>query len=115
MGRLVRRSAHAPDRPALFAAQFAPSHACWLITYPLAGWVGARAGQNVSFLALAALGALAAVLGSRLWPRAEPAEIEHGHHDLEPAHPHLQDTPTTGPSQHAHEYVIDDEHRSWPP
>lgn len=34
-GRLLRRSAHAQDRPALFAAQFALSHACWLVTYPL--------------------------------------------------------------------------------
>ena len=31
-GRLLRRSAHAQDRPALFAAQFALSHACWLVT-----------------------------------------------------------------------------------
>jgi len=29
-GRLLRRSAHPEDRPALFAAQFALSHACWL-------------------------------------------------------------------------------------
>ena len=36
-GRLLRRSAHAEDRPAIFAAQFALSHACWLLTYPLAG------------------------------------------------------------------------------
>jgi MFS family permease len=39
-GRLLRRSAHVPDRPAVFAAQFALSHACWLVTYPLAGWLG---------------------------------------------------------------------------
>ena len=38
-GRLLRRSAHAGDRPALFAAQFALSHACWLVTYPLSGWL----------------------------------------------------------------------------
>ena len=30
-GRLLRRSAHPEDRPALFAAQFALSHICWLI------------------------------------------------------------------------------------
>ncbi|QDD92782.1 Nickel resistance protein NreB (plasmid) [Roseomonas mucosa] len=30
-GRLLRRSAHAEDRPALFAAQFALSHACSLL------------------------------------------------------------------------------------
>src|SRR5690606_6158239 len=36
-GRLLRRSSHTEDRPALFSAQFALSHACWLITYPAAG------------------------------------------------------------------------------
>jgi len=36
-GRLLRRSAHAGDRPALFAAHFALSHACWLVAYPVAG------------------------------------------------------------------------------
>ncbi|MFM9776364.1 MFS transporter, partial [Streptomyces galilaeus] len=29
-GRLLRRSSQAEDRPALFAAQFALSHVCWL-------------------------------------------------------------------------------------
>ena len=43
-GRLLRRSAKPEDRPALFAAQFALSHACWLIAYPLAGWAGATPG-----------------------------------------------------------------------
>ena len=41
-GRLLRRSCHEVDRPRVFAAQFALSHACWLIAYPLAGWLGAR-------------------------------------------------------------------------
>jgi len=43
-GRLLRRSAHAGDRPALFAAQFALSHACWLLTYKLAEWLGRGRG-----------------------------------------------------------------------
>ena len=38
-GRLLARSAHAEDRPAVYAAQFALSHACWLVTYPLSGWL----------------------------------------------------------------------------
>ena len=29
VGRILRRSAHAEDRPAIFASQFALSHACW--------------------------------------------------------------------------------------
>ena len=36
-GRLLRRSAQPADRPTLFAAQFALSYACWLVTYPLSG------------------------------------------------------------------------------
>ena len=114
-GRLVRRSARAQDRPALFAAQFALSHACWLVTYPLAGWVGARAGLNASFLALAVLGTAAVLLGSRLWPRDDPQDIEHAHPELDAAHPHLQGHPADAAGGHRHEYVIDDEHRSWPP
>jgi MFS family permease len=43
-GRLLRHSARPADRPAVFAAQFALSHACWLLTYPLAGWLGSSAG-----------------------------------------------------------------------
>ena len=59
-GRLLRRSAHHGDRPAIFAAQFALSHACWLVTYPLAGWVGGWAGLSVTALLL---GGLALMLG----------------------------------------------------
>ena len=113
-GRLLRRSSHAEDRPALFAAQFALSHACWLLTYPLAGWLGARAGLGASFLTLAALGGAAALLGSRLWPRADPSHREHAHDDLDAEHPHLPGDPAAGPRRHTHAYVIDDEHRRWP-
>lgn len=43
IGRIINRSAREADRGAIFAAQVALSHACWLITYPLAGWIGAEA------------------------------------------------------------------------
>ena len=56
-GRLLRRSSHAEDRPALFAAQFALSHACWLITYPLAGWAGAAFGLPATSVILAVIAA----------------------------------------------------------
>ena len=71
-GRLLRRSVHPEDRPALFAAQFALSHACWLLTYPLAGWLGARAGLPVSFAVLAAVAAASAAVAARLWPAHDP-------------------------------------------
>ncbi len=113
-GRLLRRSAKAEDRPALFAAQFALSHGCWLVTYPLAGWLGAKAGMEVSFFALAGLGAVTAVAAMRLWPRDDPQDIAHAHDDLNPAHDHLKEFASSTPPRHSHPFVIDDEHRKWP-
>ncbi len=49
MGRLLRRSAHTEDRPALFAAHFSLSHACWLIAYPTVGWLGATLELSLTF------------------------------------------------------------------
>jgi H+ antiporter protein len=109
-GRLLRRSARQEDRPAVFAAQFALSHACWLITYPLAGWLGAKAGMTASFLTLAAVALAAIVIAWRVWPAHDQPELAHSHDDLPPGHPHLQGK--TG--AHTHTFVVDDEHRRWP-
>ena len=68
IGRIINRSAREADRGAVFAAQFALSHACWLVTYPLAGWIGAGAGLSAAALVLAAIGALGLVAVLRLWP-----------------------------------------------
>ena len=73
-GRLLRRSAHREDRPSLFAAQFALSHACWLITYPLAGWLGTAAGMAATALALGTLAALGTALAFILWPTPDPED-----------------------------------------
>ncbi|MGJ7568862.1 MFS transporter [Variovorax sp. GB1R11] len=116
-GRLLRRSAHPEDRPALFAAQFALSHACWLITYPLAGWLGAKAGLTVSFLALGGLATASVVLAAYLWRGSDEATLKHTHDDLPATHPHLATASHAGPSReatHAHDYVIDDDHPRWP-
>ncbi|MEU2079512.1 MFS transporter, partial [Streptomyces sp. NPDC013489] len=43
-GRVVRGSVPSRDLPAAFAARFSLSHACWLLTYPLAGLLAATAG-----------------------------------------------------------------------
>jgi H+ antiporter protein len=109
-GRLLRRSAHAEDRPALFAAQFALSHGCWLFTYPAAGWLGARLGLPATFAALAAVAALAVVVAIRVWPADDPDEVEHEHASLPHDHPHLAGTGR----QHRHAFVIDREHTAWP-
>lgn len=70
-GRLLRRSASPEDRPSLFAAQFALSHACWLITYPAAGWLGASFGMPFTFGALGLVAASASVIATIIWPKDE--------------------------------------------
>ena len=110
-GRLLRRSAQAEDRPAIFAAQFALTHACWLLAYPLAGRFGAAYGLDATFLLMAALAAFGVVAATRLWPANEPGELPHAHPDLPPGHPHLTEH---GEQDHSHAIVIDDLHRHWP-
>ncbi|WP_262267433.1 MFS transporter [Microvirga yunnanensis] len=110
-GRLLRRSAQAEDRPALFAAQFALSHACWLLTYPLAGWLGREVGISVTLAVLGLVTLIGFGLAAWLWPAHDPEEIAHAHPDLPPDHPHLREHRDHG---HAHAFTIDDLHRRWP-
>lgn len=110
-GRLLRRSAHAEDRPALFAAQFALSHACWLVTYPLAGVAGRWLGMGPALVLAGLVAASGLLLALRFWPAGQVRAPLHDHPDLPPDHPHLR---THGDGPHAHAYVIDDLHRRWP-
>jgi predicted MFS family arabinose efflux permease len=110
-GRLLRRSAHPEDRPAIFAAQFALSHVCWLITYPLAGWAGARLGLQVAALLLTGIAGIGILAALRVWP-SEAAVLPHDHPDLPPGHPHLAEHDHGG--THVHPVVIDALHPRWP-
>lgn len=110
-GRLLRGSAQADDRPMVFAAQFALSHGCWLITYPLAGWLGSAAGLPVTLCLLAAIAAVGLVFALLQWPASDESVIAHEHPDLPPDHPHLTDARG---KVHAHPFVIDDLHATWP-
>jgi H+ antiporter protein len=108
-GRLLKRSAHTEDRPAVYAAQFALSHACWLVTYPLAGWLMTFAGSVTTFGVLAVVAAAGMFGGVVLWPRGGEIEHEHTHANLPVDHPHLRDG-----QPHRHVIVIDDFHEHWP-
>ncbi|MFD1846646.1 MFS transporter [Arthrobacter flavus] len=66
--RLLRRAATDRTRNYLFTAQFSLSHACFIATYPIAGWVGAVWGQPAAAGVLAALATLGTVAALRLWP-----------------------------------------------
>ena len=113
-GRLLRRSAHAGDRPAVFAAQFALSHACWLVTYPLAGWAGVTIGLGPTLGLLALLGLGAVAVAWRVWPQDAEGVIAHRHPDLPPDHPHLREGHDRHGTAHSHDFVIDDLHPHWP-
>lgn len=131
-GRLLRRSSGRADRPAVFAAQFALSHACWLVAYPLAGWTGARLDLDTAAMILAVITCVSCAAASRLWPPGDPIVLSHEHPAHDHDHPHIHDAHHQhehegwegpephrhphrhGPLKHSHPYVIDTHHRAWP-
>ncbi|MEV7557227.1 MFS transporter [Streptomyces sp. NPDC089795] len=114
-GRVIRRSTADADLPAAFAARFSLSHGCWLLTYPLAGWLATGAGLPVTVLVLGAVSLGATTAAATTWPARDPDRLEHVHPDLPPDHPHLADArPATDGWRHGHHYVIDRHHRRWP-
>ncbi|WP_282170841.1 MFS transporter [Ruegeria atlantica] len=80
-GRLLTRTACPEDRPAVFAAQFTLSHACWLVLYPLAGWLMTTKGteQTLIWMTMAALLGLGVAL--LIWPRSRQKVTSDEHAD----------------------------------
>jgi hypothetical protein len=131
-GRVVTRSASASDRPAYFSAQFALSHLCWLVFYPVAGYLGTALGIELAALTLSACILAFTWLAAIAWPRKDPVVLEHEHDHVSHTHWHVHDEHhrhehqgTVGPephshhhehpsNRHAHAYVIDDHHPTWP-
>ncbi|WP_425406213.1 MFS transporter [Hwanghaeella sp.] len=131
-GRLLRRSAHDGDRPAIFAAQFALSHGCWLIGYLSAGFLGGAFGLGAAFTVLSALALLSTATALWLWPAEDPMELAHTHEAVAHEHRHFHDAhhqhahegwegpePHSHPhrheaTRHKHAFVIDTHHRHWP-
>ncbi|MFE7095301.1 MFS transporter [Streptomyces erythrochromogenes] len=114
-GRVVRRSAADADLPAAFAARFSLSHGCWLLTYPLAGWLAPWAGLPLTAAALGAVALAATAAAAATWPVRDPDRLDHVHPDLPPGHPHLADARPAGAGWlHGHHYVIDQHHHHWP-
>ncbi|MCY3810695.1 MAG: MFS transporter [Gammaproteobacteria bacterium] len=131
-GRVVNRSSAPADRPAYFSAQFALSHACWLVSYPVAGQLGTHLGVPATALALGFGVLVFAALATSLWPKHDPEVLPHTHAEL--VHDHLHghgpddhhdheargaDEPHSHKhrhraTRHAHRFVIDDHHTHWP-
>ncbi len=68
-GRVIVANSDESDRPALFAAHFALSHACWLVGYPLAGFLGTQMSMGNTALLLMAVASVSAVVGAAYWQR----------------------------------------------
>ena len=111
-GRLIRKSASSENRTSLFAAQFAFSHACWLIAYPLVGWLSTNFGTLFTFVPMAVIALVAMSIAFMIWPKQDESVIVHSHDDLPVDHEHLLSHNHDG--KHSHDYVIDEYHQRWP-
>jgi MFS family permease len=67
IGRIITRAGSPEERPALFAAQFSLSHACWLATYPIAGVLGSVLGLAATASILAGVAAAAVLVAGLAW------------------------------------------------
>ncbi|MDP9934552.1 MFS family permease [Paenarthrobacter nicotinovorans] len=80
--RLLRDASTEATRPYVFTAQFSLSHACYILAYPLAGWLGAAAGLAWAAAALTILAILGSTGAFLSWPRhtfrdaGDPADKE---------------------------------------
>jgi MFS family permease len=131
-GRLIVRSSAEGDRPAYYAAQFALTHLCWLVAYPMAGWIGAGMGLSSAFAALGVVAAVATLLARHRWPIEGVTSITHVHQAVQHEHLHRHDAhhqhshegsggtkPHSHPHEHqvlehSHPFVIDLHHPDWP-
>jgi MFS family permease len=71
--RLLRDASTEDTRPYVFTAQFSLSHACYILTYPLAGWLGAVADLGWAAAALTIVAMIGSAGAFLSWPRHDPA------------------------------------------
>ncbi|WP_405615231.1 MFS transporter [Streptomyces sp. NBC_01508] len=77
-GKVLRASVAPNAIPEAFAAQFSLSHLAWLVTYPIAGWLGTNAGLTAAWSVLAALAGAGTIGALLLWPSHEGRRAETG-------------------------------------
>ena len=67
VGQILREETNEHDRTAIFGAQFSLSHACWLLTYPVMGYVLLLVGLKASFFIIASLVICTTFIAWFLW------------------------------------------------
>ena len=67
IGQILREETDENDRTAIFGAQFSLSHACWLISYPLIGYLLVLGGLEISFFIIGVLVLITTFLAWYLW------------------------------------------------
>ena len=134
-GRIVNASAKPSDRSSYFSAQFALSHLCWLITYPIVGYLVLYFGFGFSAAFLACIILMCFIFSILFWPDEEKNKLTHQHKTLVHSHEHehndqhhihQHDSSHEQDSKkhkhehghdeliHKHEFVIDLHHQQWP-
>jgi MFS family permease len=131
-GRVFKRSANEEDLPKLLAAQFALSHACWLLAYPMAGFLPSILGMGTTLYLFAGLSALALIVAKLFWPQESYSPLPHKHDEIYHDHVHFHGDHHQhnhegweGPEPHAHphkheeivhshSFKIDRHHPVWP-
>jgi len=115
-GLVLTRSAIGNNRPAIFAAQFSLSHGGWLLTYPLAGWLGVAAGLETALAVMTLASLCFTAFAYWLWPADDPLDRYHTHDENVTEHSRGE-TPESqrhqAPFSHKHAFYIDDEHPRW--
>ena len=130
-GRIVNVSATPSDRSSYFSAQFALSHFCWLITYPLVGQLVLYFGFGFSAAFLACIILICFIFSILFWPNENETSLTHmhknqihththGHNDEHHAHRHNSNLDPHSHEHkheemiHKHEFMIDLHHQEWP-
>ncbi len=121
-GFLVKTSCNKKDSVSFFTANFALSHFCWMIAYPLTGFLGLYFGLDTTFLIIDVISCLAFLLAYKTYPNPDELEIEHTHEKYTHAHEGIDSlhhkeknyTHTHEKTTHKHKFVIDSHHPNWP-
>ena len=132
-GKIVNMSADPADRSSYFSAQFALSHLCWLITYPITGQLVLYFGFGFTAAFLACIVLTCFIFSILFWPTEDEDILNHqhktlvhshahGHDDQHHIHQHGNDLDQESHNHehqhhevvHTHKFVIDLHHQEWP-